>query len=204
MGSITGEKGVWAYLEGGMGQLSKILSELAVQKGVDIKLNSSVKSIEVKDNKAKEVVLENGTSYTSDVIISNATPHITFNKMLGQLKSDKQYEGLFNNINSISYESPVTKINLAISKLPLFTCLPEEGKHLGATIHINSASLSEIEIAYTEYKNGKCSSKPIIEMTIPSYYDKTLAPEGHHIVNLLTQNTPYKPEGKDWTPETRK
>ena len=54
-----------------------------MQKGVDIKLNSSVKSIEVKDNKAKEVVLENGTSYTSDVIISNATPHITFKKMLG-------------------------------------------------------------------------------------------------------------------------
>ena len=59
--------------------------------------------------------------------------------------------------------------------------------------------MSEIETAFKDYNNNKISSRPIIEMTIPSVFDKTLAPNGRYIVNLFTQNTPYKPEGKEWT-----
>jgi phytoene dehydrogenase-like protein len=120
------------------------------------------------------------------VIVSNATPYLTFNKLLGKLKEDKKYDSLYNEINSVSYESPVTKINIAVNKLPTFSCLPTEGKHLATTIHINSSSLGEIETAYKEYQEGRCSTKPIIEMTIPSVLDNTLAPKGHHIINLFT------------------
>jgi len=203
MGSITGEKGIWAYLEGGMGALPVILQKIAEENGATVKLNSPVKSIEVDNNKAKAVVMENGEVYESNTIISNATPYVTYEKLLSKLKSDPAYDSQFKSIESVSYESPVTKINLAINKLPTFKCLPQQGLHLGATIHIGSSSMNEIEVSFKEYQDKKISSRPIIEMTIPSVLDKTLAPDGRYIVNLFTQNTPYSPEGKPWTDKMR-
>lgn len=56
-------------------------------------------------------------------------------------------------------------------------------------------------------KNRLCfisNDRPMIEMTIPSSLDPTLAPEGHHVVQLFTQYTPYTlADGKTWTDEER-
>ena len=47
--------------------------------------------------------------------------------------------------------------------------------------------------------------RPVIEMTIPSSLDSTVAPPGGHVVQLFTQYTPYAlAGGKQWDEETRK
>jgi len=44
----------------------------------------------------------------------------------------------------------------------------------------------------------------MIEMTIPSSLDPTLAPKGHHVVQLFTQYTPYNlADGRTWSDEER-
>lgn len=46
--------------------------------------------------------------------------------------------------------------------------------------------------------------RPMIEMTIPSVLDLTLAPSGCHVVSLFIQFTPYLLEGRRaWTDEDR-
>ena len=46
-------------------------------------------------------------------------------------------------------------------------------------------------IVYPHDQGGSYSKKPMIEMTIPSSLDDSLAPKGHHVCLFFTQYTPY-------------
>ncbi|KAJ0039957.1 hypothetical protein Pint_28282 [Pistacia integerrima] len=103
----------------------------------------------------------------------------------------------------LSLEQGTTKINLAVNKLPQFSCCklshPDPGPQHVGTIHIGSESMEEIDSACQEAVNGLPSRRPIIEMTIPSVLDKTISPPGKHVINLFIQYTPYKPSDGSWT-----
>lgn len=46
--------------------------------------------------------------------------------------------------------------------------------------------------------------RPVIEMTIPSSVDPTVAPPGAHVVQLFTQYTPFHlAGGREWTQEDK-
>jgi len=96
-------------------------------------------------------------------------------------------------VAKIDYSSASLKINLAVSELPDFTCLPgnrEVGPQHRGTIHIG-CTLDYLERAYDDAKYGRPSEHPIVEMTIPTSVDRTLTPPGHHILSLFTQYAPY-------------
>ena len=66
-----------------------------------------------------------------------------------------------------------------------------EGHH-GATIHLGAESLQDLETAFNETLISNQPSKiPMIEMTIPTAFDKSLAPPGQHVATLFIQWTPY-------------
>ena len=86
------------------------------------------------------------------------------------------------------------KVNIALSGLPDFTCLPGESPlHKGA-ISI-SPSIDYIERAYDEAKYGQFSTNPYIDMIIPSMIDRDMAPPGHHVMSCFVQYAPYDIEG---------
>jgi phytoene dehydrogenase-like protein len=95
-------------------------------------------------------------------------------------------------VKHLDYSSASCKINLALSELPNFTCLPNsrrEGQHHG-TIHI-SPNRTYIEKAYDCAKYGHISESPVIEATIPSSLDDSVAPKGKHVMSMFTQYFPY-------------
>jgi phytoene dehydrogenase-like protein len=84
------------------------------------------------------------------------------------------------------------KINMAVSMLPDFTALPgtDPGpQHLG-TVHL-SPSMEYLEQAWENASVGRPSSEPMIEMYIQTATDRSLAPEGKHILSCFTQYFPY-------------
>jgi phytoene dehydrogenase-like protein len=92
------------------------------------------------------------------------------------------------------------KINCAVDSLPNFTCYPSPldgsvGPMHRGTIHFE-CSMSDIEDAYREASTGKPATRPVIEMTIPTSVDRTIAPEGKHIVQLFIQYAPYEVDPK--------
>ncbi|MCA9110385.1 MAG: NAD(P)/FAD-dependent oxidoreductase, partial [Planctomycetaceae bacterium] len=100
----------------------------------------------------------------------------------------------------IDYSSASMKINLAVTELPNFTCLPgnqEPGPQHCGTIHIGSTP-EYVERAYDDAKYGEPSAHPVIEMTIPSAVDPTLAPPGHHILSCFVQYAPYHLKTGTW------
>ncbi|BAT18220.1 uncharacterized protein [Oryza sativa Japonica Group] len=201
MGETGGQRGVWAYVEGGMGSVSSAISKAALEAGVEILTNAEVSQISVHhtSGKVQGVVLADGTEVLTSVVLSNATPYRTF---VDLVPANVLPDNFLSAIKTADYSSATTKINVAVDRLPQFSCCkdfnPEGGpEHMG-TIHIGSESMEEIDLAYREAANGVSSTRPVIEMTIPSVLDKTISPPGQHVINLFVQYTPYKLSEGSW------
>lgn len=193
MGEINGVTGAWVYVEGGMGSVSQAIANCAMDHGTSIFTSKPVSSIITQNGKALGVVLSDGTEVKAKVILSNTTPKVTFLDLLPQ---DSIPSDVLDEVKLINYESPVTKINVAVNRLPNFLANPnikdnEVMPHHRATIHVNCENTEILHQAYLEGTMGTWSKRPMVEMVIPSSLDPTLAPKGHHVVLLFTQYTPY-------------
>uniref|UniRef100_A0A667Y5U0 Pyridine nucleotide-disulfide oxidoreductase domain-containing protein 2 n=1 Tax=Myripristis murdjan TaxID=586833 RepID=A0A667Y5U0_9TELE len=205
MGELEKEKGAWGYVEGGMGGVSKAIASSARSHGADIFTEKDVGQVLVgSDGAAKGVVLKDGTEIHSRVVLSNATPYVTFKKLTPQGSLSPEF---IKAVDQIDFTSPVTKINVAVDKLPNFLAAPtpdgKPGPHHQCSIHLNCESVAVLEAAYKDAMNGRPSKRPMLEMTIPSVLDPTLAPPGCHVVSLFTQFTPFHIEGREWTDQDR-
>jgi len=190
---------------GGMGAVSEALAKSARSYGAEIYTEKEVSRILCDGKTAKGVVLTDGTELIAKVVMSNATPHITFEKLLSK---DNLPADFLNLVHSIDYTSPVTKINVAVNKLPSFSCLPSANvpaPHHQCSSHLNAESMDTIHQGYADAQKGEWSKRPLIEMTIPSSVDTTISPKDSHVVLLFTQYTPYTLSGgRVWNEKTRK
>ncbi|XAR73866.1 hypothetical protein NMG60_11007980 [Bertholletia excelsa] len=203
MGETDGDRGVWSYVEGGMGSVSLAISKAAKEAGAHILTGAEVSSLMIDSGAVTGVTLEDGTKVHSSVVLSNATPYKTFVELVPE---DVLPDDFLRAIKYSDYSSGTTKINLAVETLPQFRscnlCHPGAGpQHMG-TIHIGSESMEDINLACQDAVNGFPSQRPVIEMTIPTVLDKTISPAGMHVVNLFIQYTPYKPSEGSWEDTT--
>lgn len=115
--------------------------------------------------------------------------------LLDLLPSNTLSKDFEDSVSGIDYSSATTKINLALNSLPSLSCIPSTNKllgHHGTTIHLGAASLKQLNDSFIHARStGTPSPMPMIEMTIPTAFDKSLAPPGHHVATLFIQWTPY-------------
>jgi len=197
MGRAGGARGVWGYVEGGMGALTQALARSATAAGAEIRTDCPVAAIEVTGGRASGVRLASGEVLPARGVASNADAHVTFEKLLDARHLPAKFREA---VARIDYSSASMKINLAVSELPDFASRPgkaEPGPQHVGTIHIG-ASLDDLERAYDDAKYGRPSARPVIEMTIPSSLDRTLAPAGHHVIGLFVQYAPYRLAAGHW------
>ncbi|XP_022136694.1 pyridine nucleotide-disulfide oxidoreductase domain-containing protein 2 isoform X2 [Momordica charantia] len=200
MGETDGDRGIWSYVEGGMGSVSMAIANAAREAGAHIITNAEVSELMVQDSgRIEGVLLADGTYVKASTVLSNATPYKTFMELM---PSDMLPDEFLRAIKHADYGSATTKINLAVERIPHFRCCKlsptEAGHQLVGTIHIGSESMEEIDSACQDAVNGVPSKRPVIEMTIPSILDKTISPPGKHVINLFIQYTPYKPSDGSW------
>lgn len=189
MGQTGGVRGMWGYVRGGMGSLTQAIAAAARAHGTTILTGRPVAKITTAENQATGVVLEDGTRIRARVVLSNADPKVTF---LHLVPAQSLPEPFRDHICSMDFSSGVTKINVALDHLPSFTARPGRApgpQHYG-TIHLVS-TMEEIETAFRDALAGRPSRRPVIEMTLPSSLDPTLAPPGKHVMSLFVQYTPY-------------
>ncbi|XP_053928093.1 pyridine nucleotide-disulfide oxidoreductase domain-containing protein 2 isoform X3 [Cuculus canorus] len=131
---------------------------------------------------------------------------ITFLELTPQEQLPKDF---VQRIQQVDTCSPVTKINVAVDRLPSFLAAPNthDGRplpHHQCSIHLNCESTHLLHQAFTEATHGHPSSRPMIELCIPSALDPGLAPEGCHVVSLFTQYTPsVLAGGQSWDEQAR-
>ncbi|HTW67160.1 MAG TPA: NAD(P)/FAD-dependent oxidoreductase [Bryobacteraceae bacterium] len=195
MGSVGGHRGLWGFVRGGMGGVSNAIAASARSHGAEIRTNAGVAHIKVSNGRARGVVLENGDEIDASLVISNLTPQLTFLHLMdpGELPAD--FAGAIRKYRS---EGTSCKINLALSGLPNFRAVPgDEGPQHRATMHI-CPSLEYVERAWDDAKYGHPSQSPLLELTVPTMYDPSLAPEGKHIMGIFIQYAPYTLRESTW------
>ncbi|MHC4994290.1 MAG: phytoene desaturase family protein [Planctomycetota bacterium] len=191
MGDAGGARGVWGYIRGGMGGLANALQRACEDQGVEIRTGVEVTEILVEDEQACGVATTEG-EFRAKSVASN----IDVNHTLVRLLDEKHLpDGVLEQANRIDYSSASGKINLALDGLPDFGVDPAL---LNGTIH-TTPSMAYIEKAYREALDGNYSSEPVLEMTIPSNVDDTIAPPGKHIMSIFVQYAPYQLSGgRNW------
>ena len=199
-GEIDGEKGAWGHALGGMGSITQIMRTVCEEIGVDISTNASVKNVIVEDCVAKGVILDNGSKIMSNKVISNLNPKLLFTNLINHDDVDKEY---LRKILNYKCGSGTFRMNVALSELPNFNCLPgkEIAEHHKSGIII-APTLAYMDEAFTDAKKYGWSKNPIVEMLIPSTVDQSLAPEGKHVASLFCQQfAPKLPMNKSWHDE---
>ena len=195
MGSVGGHRGLWGFVRGGMGAVSNAIAASARSHGVEIRTNAPVDYIKIANGRARGVVLEGGEEIDSNMVISNLTPQLTFLRLIdsSELPSD-----FLDAIRKYRSEGTSCKINLALSGLPNFRALPgAQGPQHRATMHI-CPSLEYVEHAWDDAKYGRPSESPLLELTVPTMYDPSLAPPGKHIMGIFIQYAPYTLRDATW------
>ncbi|MBI2925683.1 MAG: NAD(P)/FAD-dependent oxidoreductase [Verrucomicrobia bacterium] len=196
MGECNGARGVWGYVRGGMGSISNALASAARALGAEIRCNAPVKRILVSSGRAMGVLLEDGTELRASAVVSCADCNVTFLKLLEPRELPAEF---VEDVRAIDYTSPSLKINVALSELPDFTALPgpRPGPQHRGTIHI-CPTFDYLERAYDDAKYGRPSESPILECTIPSVVDATVAPPGQHLMSMFIQYAPTTLRGASW------
>ena len=196
MGEAGGARGVWGYVQGGMGGLADALAGVCRDQRVEIHREAEVQRIITSGNHVTGVGLADGTQLEAPVVASSVDAHLTFEKFM---TADQLPEFFRQAVSRISYSSASAKLNLALAEPPNFSADPSNGiaPHHRGTMHI-SPTLEYIEKAYDDAKYGRPSAEPILEMTLPTSVDDTIAPEGHHIMSVFIQFAPYRLANGSW------
>ncbi|MGQ9635911.1 MAG: phytoene desaturase family protein [Bryobacteraceae bacterium] len=195
MGGVGGVRGLWGFVRGGMGALAEAIAASARSHGAKIRTSAAVEKILVRNGQARGVVLQAGEEIEARTVVSNLDPPTTFLRLL----DERDLPGEF--VSAIwRYRSQGTslKIILALDGLPEFKALPgAPGPQRRATMHI-CPSVEYVERAWDDAKYGRPSENRLLELTVPTLYDPSLAPPGKHILGIFLQYAPYALRGSDW------
>jgi len=187
MGEIDGAFRSWGFSRGGTGQVSLAIAASAKHHGADIRPEAPTEKILFRDGNACGVVLEGGEEIRSRIVISSVDPHRTFLRFVGAEHLEPEFA---EQIGRYKLRGSSGKVNLALDRLPEFSCRPGPGAHLRGDIAI-SPSIDYLERAYDEAKYGEFSKRPFLNVVIPSLCDPSVAPAGKHVMSIFVQYAPY-------------
>jgi len=185
-GEVNGRRGQWGHAIGGMGAISEALATEARRLGVEISCDAAVARVR-KDT----VALEDGREFKARAVVANVNPKLLYLTLME--KSDLPAE-FTARMQRYKCGSATFRMNVALSALPRFSCLPEPGPHHASGI-ILAPTLRYMDRAYLDARAEGIARAPIVEMVIPSTLDDSLAPKGAHVASLFCQH--FAPDA-DW------
>lgn len=196
-GEVNGNKGAWGHAIGGMGAITQAMAKSAQTRGATILVDSAVREVRVENGRAVGAVTEQGKVFRAPIVVSNLNPKLLFQHLIDPAALPAEFR---QRISQWRCGSGSLRMNLALSELPDFRCLPgrELAEHHTAGI-ILAPDLRYMEQAYFDARTQGWARKPVVEMLIPSTLDDSLAPPGLHVASLFCQHfAPELPDGSSW------
>lgn len=184
-----GQVASWGMPEGGMGAVADAIRKAAEGFGAEVRVSAPVEKVLIKDGRVSGVVIKGGEEFTAPLVVTTCHPQITFLRQIDRRELPGEFVSDIENWRS---RSGTVKINLALAELPEFTANPGFNPEVhGGAISILD-DIEYLERAFQEARAGRAATLPFSDCEIPTVFDRTLAPEGRHIMSMFTQ----------WVPET--
>lgn len=181
---------------GGMGTISESIARSAESAGATLRCNAEVSRIVIEDGRACGVQLTDGQVIRSRIVISNADPKRTFLKLVGE---DDLPPGVAASIRALKTSHATLKFHSTVSELP------DLSRYLGADFDPRLIATIGIGPTTAYYRqsvqdaiDGKVTECPVIDVQIPTVYDRTVAPPGKHIVSMWVRFLPVNPKEGSW------
>jgi len=199
MGEVDGNVGAWGYARGGMGSITQAMSKSLIANGGNIRAGSAVKNILVKNNRSYGLALENGDEIYADKIVSNLDVKRTFLKVVEKKELPSEF---YTAVKNFKIRGSSGKLNIALDDKPIWKSIPKDDPASTGDLHFTQ-SMEEMEGAYDDWKDGKWSTFPYVDMCIPTLNDPTMAPQGKHYMSVFVQYVPYNLADGGWNEEKR-
>jgi phytoene dehydrogenase-like protein len=197
-GEVNGKKGAWGHAIGGMGAITQGMAAACQEVGVEIALEAPVARVLVEKGAAVGVRLASGAEVRGTAVVANVTPPLLYEKLVAASDLAPEFR---RRVAGYKMGSGTFRMNVALSKLPSFSCLPGDGEHLQSGIII-APTLDYMDRAFSDARQFGWSKAPIVEMLIPSIVDDSLAPPGQHVASLFCQQfAAVLPDGRRWADE---
>ena len=196
LGELNGQTGAWGHAVGGMGAITDALAAAAATRGVDIRVRHQVERIAQCGRRFE--LHSDSAVVTADRVAAAIHPQTLYTQLIA---SDELPPRFLQRMRNWRSESASFRLNVALSELPDFRCLPGRvpAEHHGAGILI-APSLDYLDQAHQDARRAGYSSAPVIELMIPSTIDDTLAPRGAHVASLFCQHFRRNfTDGSDWS-----
>ncbi len=199
MGEVDGNVGAWGYARGGMGAITQALASSFRASGGIIETGNQVSRVLVTNGRAKGVVMDNGDEHSADTVVSNADVKRTFLKLVEEPDLPIDF---VRHVKNFKMRGSSGKVNIALDSLPEFPALPTDSPCIRGDMHFTD-TVERMERGYDDWKDGKWSADPFLDMMIPTTIDPTMAPPGQHFMSCFVQYCPPKVRGEDWTDADR-
>lgn len=199
MGEVDGSVGAWGYARGGMGAVTKALADSFVASGGTIRTGAGVDHVAVKNGRATGVVLAGGEEVSGKLVISNADVKRTFLKLVEEKELPEPF---LRRVKNFKIRGSSGKVNIALDSMPEFPALPKDSPCFRGDMHFTD-TVERMERGYDDWKEGRFSRDPFLDMVLPTTLDPTMAPAGKHFMSCFVQYAPPKIDGRDWTDADR-
>lgn len=180
---------------GGPGAVASAFETAARSAGVEIRTGAPVAHVMVRRDRARGVVLEDGTEIAANAVMSSLDALQTM-KLAGPAHFDVETVRRLRNIRA---KGAAGKVHLALDAAPDMPGLTDE-QRAGRLIVAPSATY--VERAFNPAKYGEMSAAPVIEAVIPSLSDEAHRAGGRHVLSAIANFAPYDLEG-GWTDAAR-
>jgi phytoene dehydrogenase-like protein len=205
-GEVNGKAGVWGHAVGGMGAIGEAMRRAAEAAGAVIRTGVPVEQVVIEGGRASGIRLSTGETIRTRAVAANIGPKLLIRDLVA---TDAVEPELRERFLSIKTGSGTFRMNVALSELPDFTCLPSSsdgsaGPHHGSGIVIGP-SIDYLDRAFIDARLHGWSKSPVVEMLIPSTIDASLAPAGRHVASLFVQHVaPRLPAPRTWENDAEK
>jgi phytoene dehydrogenase-like protein len=200
MGSIDGTVGAWGFARGGMGAVTSALAKSLQVSGGTIRSAAPVGQVLVRNGRAIGVALVDGEEIHARTVVSNMDVRRTF---LETMDSHDLSPEFLKQVRNFKIRGSSGKLNIALDGLPSFPAIPQGSPSTRGDMHVTD-TVEMLERAYDDWKDGRWSRSPYLDILIPSQIDPTMAPDGKHYMSVFVQYCPYQLADGEWNDEKRK
>lgn len=201
---LRGGGGTWMIVKGGMGTITERLTELFLAAGGSLLLNQPVSEISIEQGAVTGVGLASGARLSSSLVVAGCDP-FTLRDLVGAASFP---DPLSQRLDEMRRPGSTFKLNLALARLPRFSCLKDDRGQFGPTIHLlpdEGNVMRVLREAFESVRAGKLPEFPTIEWYVHSTVDPTLTDASGHLSSaLFVQWVPSELSESTWDAEVEK